>query len=232
MARWGRAFFHKFKEKIKQHKDVMERLADKVDFVSIQQFLEAKENLNVLFDQEESYWKQRAKLFWLAEGDDNTEFFHSSASARRKSNRIGYLIDENNNRVENEEGKCEIVYDYFVQLFSGESTVCDGNMTKSPRRISREQNDFLTSALVFEEFTEAINQMHPDKASGPDGLNPAFFQTFWSTMGQEIFGYCRDWLRDIRFPNDLNSTNVVLIPKKDNAYIMKDLRPIALCNVL
>lgn len=34
------------------------------------------------------------------------------------------------------------------------------------------------------------------------------------------------------FPVDLNNTNVVLILKKDNATLMKDFRPIALCNVL
>lgn len=32
------------------------------------------------------------------------------------------------------------------------------------------------------------------------------------------------------FPANLNDINVVLIPKKENAYNMKDLRHIALCN--
>lgn len=74
--------------------------------------------------------------------------------------------------------------------------------------------------------------MHPDKASGPDGLNPAFFQHFWSLMGNEVFNCCKAWLQDCSFPAELNDTNVVLIPKKDNADNMKDLHHIALCNVL
>lgn len=104
MARWGRAFFHKFKEKIKKQKIIRERFSDQVNSNSIKQFLEANERLNILFDQEESYWKQRDKMHWLAEGDDNTKFFHSSASARKKSNRIEHLFDDNNNHVEDAEG--------------------------------------------------------------------------------------------------------------------------------
>ena len=74
--------------------------------------------------------------------------------------------------------------------------------------------------------------MHPDKAGGLDGLNPAFFQSFCKVMGHEVFKQCSQWLKAKTFPGDLNSTNVVLIPKKENASSMKHLRPIALCNVL
>lgn len=68
--------------------------------------------------------------------------------------------------------------------------------------------------MSFEEFTEAVRQMHPDKASGPDGLNPAFFQNFWKVVGKEVFECCKGWLQGDSFPVDLNHTNVVLIPKK------------------
>lgn len=47
--------------------------------------------------------------------------------------------------------------------------------THSPRFISSAQNAKLIEDITFEEFTVAIKQMHPEKASGPDGLNPAFF---------------------------------------------------------
>lgn len=100
------------------------------------------------------------------------------------------------------------------------------------RVITREQNLKLTKEFSFEEFIVAIKQMHPDKASGPDGINPVLFQNFWTIMGHEVFEYYKSWFRTRTFPGELNSTNVLLIPKKDNASCMKDLTPIVLCNVL
>lgn len=64
-----------------------------VDDRSVQDYLDEKEKLNALLLQEEIYRKQRAKLFWLAEGDENTRFFHAYASARKKTNKISYLIN-------------------------------------------------------------------------------------------------------------------------------------------
>lgn len=47
-----------------------------------------------------------------------------------------------------------------------------------------------------------------------------------------MFSCCKEWLVNNSFPENLNDINVVLIPKKENDCQMKDLRPIALCNVL
>ena len=74
--------------------------------------------------------------------------------------------------------------------------------------------------------------MHPDKKSSPDGLNLSFFQYFWKLMWQYMFLCCKDWIKKCSFLADINDTNVVLILKKDNVCCMKDLRPIALCNML
>lgn len=98
--------------------------------------------------------------------------------------------------------------------------------------ISDTHNQLLVAELSFQEFTKVVKQMHPDKISGPDGLNPAFFQQFWPILGNEVYTCCRDWLKLNSFPANLNDTNVVLIPKKENACRMRDFWPIALCNVL
>ncbi|CAN1812130.1 hypothetical protein LINPERHAP1_LOCUS26438 [Linum perenne] len=38
--------------------------------------------------------------------------------------------------------------------------------------------------------------MNPDKASGPDGLNPGFYQTFWDVVGDEVVKDCQSWLHE------------------------------------
>ncbi|RVW81652.1 Transposon TX1 uncharacterized 149 kDa protein [Vitis vinifera] len=79
---------------------------------------------------------------------------------------------------------------------------------------------------------ERAQQMHPDKSPRPDGFNPAFFQHFWLLIGNDIFHACSSWLNKNEFPASLNETIIVLIPKNDNPVSMRDLWPIALCNVL
>lgn len=62
---------------------------------------------------EEIYLKQREKIFWLAEGDANTKIFHATASARKKTNRLSYLVNDHGEQIEDHDGLCRIVQEYF-----------------------------------------------------------------------------------------------------------------------
>ncbi|XP_019198180.1 PREDICTED: uncharacterized protein LOC109192007 [Ipomoea nil] len=84
----------------------------------------------------------------------------------------------------------------------------------------------------MEEVRVAVFQMHPDKSPGPDGFGPGFFQYFWDIVGGEVTAFCRCFLDSAKLPGGANDTLVVLIPKKARPESMKDLRPIALCNVI
>ncbi|CAN0900942.1 Transposon TX1 uncharacterized 149 kDa protein [Linum grandiflorum] len=74
--------------------------------------------------------------------------------------------------------------------------------------------------------------MHPDKATGPDGFNPGFYQKFWHVVGGQITESCRHWLERGELPSYIQETTIVLLPKGDAPESMKDWRPISLCNVL
>lgn len=92
--------------------------------------------------------------------------------------------------------------------------------------------NIINPKFMFNEFSTATKQMYPDKAYGPDGLNPALFQQFWLIIGHEFCDYFKEWLASCSFPANHNDINVVLILKKECVSCTKDLRPIALYNVM
>lgn len=103
---------------------------------------------------------------------------------------------------------CRIVKDYFTRVFGNAELENEMEIDENVNIISPGQNEALTEAFTYDEFTNAIRKMHPDKASGPDRLNPTFFQHLWSPMGHELFLCCQEWLNNFSFPAELNDTNV------------------------
>jgi 23S rRNA maturation mini-RNase III len=69
--------------------------------------------LELMLEQEEIYWLQRARANWLKKGDRNTSFFHNYATKRRKKNSIKGLIDHNGVLQEDGGLMCDIVEEYF-----------------------------------------------------------------------------------------------------------------------
>lgn len=54
----------------------------------------------------------------------------------------------------------------------------------------------------------------PKKSLGPDGMNPAFFQNYWEIVGRDITDDCLKYLENAEILESLNTTQIVLIPKK------------------
>ena len=80
------------------------------------------------------------------------------------------------------------------------------------------------------KVNEALHQMHPLKALGPDGLPALFYQKYWHIVGVEVHKLVLNILNSNGQPHSINNTFVVLIPKGKNLYSPKDYRPISLCN--
>jgi predicted translin family RNA/ssDNA-binding protein len=51
-------------------------------------------DLTKLQEEEDLYWRQRAKVDWMRSGDRNTKFFHVCANQKKKHNFIGNITDE------------------------------------------------------------------------------------------------------------------------------------------
>jgi hypothetical protein len=92
-------------------------------------------------------------------------------------------------------------------------------------------NQALLADLTDEEIGDALFQIGPLKAPGPDGLPVHFFQRNWGLLKKEVCGAIKHFFSVGTIPEDFNMTKIVLIPKTSDANDLKDFRPISLCNV-
>jgi hypothetical protein len=47
-----------------------------------------QDNLAILLEQQRVYWQQRGRIKWVTLGDENTNFFHASATIKNNRNSI------------------------------------------------------------------------------------------------------------------------------------------------
>ena len=53
-------------------------------------------------------------------------------------------------------------------------------------KVSEEMNDELTKDFTMEEVRTALEQMHPTKAPGLDGMSTIFYQKYWDIVGSDV----------------------------------------------
>ena len=194
-------------------------------------YIETRCHLNDLLAQED-FWEQQAKCHWLVGGDSNSRFFHAMASARKQTNRIECIQDGTGTWVTKQQDLCIVARDYFTSVFEADPIAQELNLSFIHPTIPSEENNSLLAPFSMDEFRVAVFKMHLDKSPGPDGFNPAFYKKLWTLVGEDVFNQCSKWLQELQFPSALNRTNILLIPKCSHPTSMKDLRPIALCNVM
>ena len=92
-------------------------------------------------------------------------------------------------------------------------------------------NSKLLQEFQASEIEQALKQMHPMKAPGPDGMPPLFYQHFWPTVNSIIIMTFLDFLNHGAAPPKFYEIHIVLIPKIKNLERVTNYRPISLCNV-
>lgn len=120
----------------------------------------------------------------------------------------------------------------FSELFKNSGTSDTLSDREVVKQLSDKQNEELTLPVTREEVKIAAFSMQPDKLPDIDGLNPCFFQTYWSVIGEDVVRCCRVFMSTGELPYGANKTVVCLVPKIKKSQKVTDLRPISLCNVL
>ena len=83
-----------------------------------------------------------------------------------------------------------------------------------------------------EEVFVSVHELNGEKATGPNGYTIAFWQFNWVTVKGEVMTIFKDFFISGKFVKSLNSTFIVMVPKKEGADDFKDFRPISLVGSL
>ena len=231
LSNWRRQNSLNSEKQVEELKEKMDAMYED-DNVSTEELSAAWKDLSEALKAEEKFWKQKSIIIWLREGDMNSKFFRNLTKQRRARNRITRLIDNAGNMVEHEEGMVAIDTNYFRSLFETLTpTEIDEALGNISSTITNEINQQIIAPVTEWEVKLALFAMHPEKASGPDGMSALFYQKFWDIVKGDLTCMVNEFLfHDINVQG-LNDTNICLIPKKDKPTDMAQFRPISLCNV-
>ncbi|XP_028089573.1 uncharacterized protein LOC114289924 [Camellia sinensis] len=187
---------------------------------------EVKSKVWQLNRNKERLWHQKSRMQWVRFGDRNTRFFHIMASNRQRKNMLDSVLVEGVRLEDPVLVKQEVVR-HFNQQFS-EHWIHRPKMSCPFATISPEAAVSLEDVFTEAKIWEAIQDYDGNEAPGPNGFNLACIQSCWQIMKGEIIQLMHEFHTNGKLSREINSSFIVLIPKKDNPIDLGDYRPISL----
>ncbi|XP_074291245.1 uncharacterized protein LOC141618020 [Silene latifolia] len=169
----------------------------------------AAQNYATLHKAQMSFLRQKAKVEWLKEGDENTGFFHRYIKARHMHNKVLRITDLHGNNhtdpvlIENS------FLEYYQELLGSSKittpvhvpTVRKGNL------VTDAHVTILLKPVTDDEIKNCVFSIPSTKAPGPDGYSSQFFKDAWPIIGADICAAIQDFF----MTGSLNPSNKDLV---------------------
>ncbi|KAK6150274.1 hypothetical protein DH2020_015206 [Rehmannia glutinosa] len=181
---------------------------------------------------EEEFWRQKAAIRWVNEGERNTKYFHSIVQKKRSRGRI-FSIEENGALLTEPQALKESGNRFFAKLFSNDVENLTYSELNELKPLPPEVNLYeLCDYPTSEDIKKALFDMNSESTAGPDGYSAAFYQKCWSIVQLDVVEAILDFFDGNIMPQSFTTTTIVLIPKVTHPKAWTDFRPISLCNVI
>ncbi|PKU70999.1 Putative ribonuclease H protein [Dendrobium catenatum] len=176
------------------------------------------------------WWRQRAKIRWIEEGDANSHFFHMAASARRRANRVAELKCSDGVTTRDPTVIQEEFWNFFVEKWKDRQT----NFAGWPRfdvseGISDHSRQMLDAAITEADVQAAVFSLGNNRAPGMDGITSSFLKFYWTIIKNDVCCAVLDFFSNSLMCPSWKDTIVILLPKNNNANCPAHFRPISLC---
>jgi hypothetical protein len=199
----------------------------------LQQEVKLQKNWHQACREEEKYWHQKSRCLWLEVGDKNTKFFHKQAEARKQFQKVTEIHTQGQTITDFEGIKRAVVQTFETLYTETQDVAIDPSsypLNLIPKCIQEDVNNKLITEVDQQEIKEALDQLHPDKAPGPDGFTARFFHNSWDVIKSDLTKLIKKSQSCVRIGGGTNSSFLALIPKERGATSFDRFRPISLCN--
>ncbi|XP_074351469.1 uncharacterized protein LOC141690581 [Apium graveolens] len=155
LEEWGGGKMKEFGSKIQNCRNLLRKFRSRRYAFGVKKYNEVRWEFLNLLEKQEVYWKQRAKQFWLQEGDQNTRYFHKFASGRKRNNQICKLKNKDGEWKDNKQDIQGIITDYFTELFTSSRTAGSISSRDKVQGVTVEQNEQLIKPISNDEVKSA-----------------------------------------------------------------------------
>ena len=131
-----------------------------------------------------SSWRQKSRMLWIKEGDNNTKFFHKMANSQRRFNHLSFL-EVDGVIYEEESEMAALVVNFYKNLYQESKEWKPFMEGLEFDQIDGSERGWFERRFEKEEILLALNELARDKASGPDGFSMAFFHHCWRVVERD-----------------------------------------------
>ena len=104
---------------------------------------------------------------------------------------------------------------YFKNLYAKEQGVDpSGILDLVVERVNNDMNESLPKSYTPEEISDALFQIGPLKAPGPDGFPACFYQRNWGELKDDVVNAVKEFFELGGMPTGVNDTVVSLYQKE------------------
>jgi hypothetical protein len=195
---------------------------------------ELQQELLDILDNEEKFWRQRARDNWLLQGDCNTAYFHRLANGCKRKSTICSLKN-GESLVQGDEDLLQRATDFYRNLFGpakDRGVRLDENVWNTDEKLNDLDRENLGRRFTMEEVKHVVDQMEKNKAAGPDGIPIEFYQACWEIVKFDIMAVFDDLYEHKIELARINYGIIIRIPKGNDAGRIQKFRPICLLQVL
>jgi hypothetical protein len=193
-----------------------------------------EENLMLIYQREEDYWRQQSRIQWTLQGDANTAYFHAIANGRRRRCAITVLASPSGPITDKAEIQ-EHIYNFYRDLMGTKEpqllSLVEGLWAVN-QTVSSAENLELALSFSAQDLDEVLALTKADTAPGPDGFPVSFFKSCWNWLKPLLLNILNEFALGRLDIARLNFGVLSLIPKVPGADSIKQFRPIALINVI